>query len=355
MDVAVAGQIARNQARGHFIPVRKSDIVRALLADAKITETGDAEAWREFCRLLAAIFHYEYFAELERLKEAYYYFNPHHPGDRPQNSLMAAAYADLVETLKHVLARANFVEVTKEEFDRACHTGALMPAEVYTPTEDYRDIRFFRRGQHSEDVELVRWFGLKKEKRTVEVYDDVVLVAAAKPPEEVVSKGQRKRLRRSRSKSGGVIIKYFRDIASADLNTLLPNVRVIMSFRDKWFLGVPALVGGVPLLLKLAPVITVFAVLVGIHFSGAEPVHEDLLKDALVVMSGLLALGGFVTHQWLKYQAQSLRYQLAITDNLYFRNLNNNAGIFDAVIGAAEDQEAKEAFLAYVFLLGEPM
>src|SRR5262249_29907627 len=283
------------------------------------------EAWREFCRLLGAIFHYEYFAELEHLKEAYYYFNPHHPGERPDKVAMEAAYLELVKALEHVLARANFVHVSKAEIDRACHTVALMPAEIYTPLEDYRDIRFFRRGQHAEDVELVRWFGLKKEKRTIEVYNDVVLIAAAKPLEELASKGQLKRVRRGRLTNGGMIIKYFRDIASADLNTLLPNVRVIMSLRDKWFLGVPALVGGVPLLLKLAPVLTVLAVLAGIHFSANETVHEDLLKDALVVMSGLLALGGFVTHQWLKYQAQSLRYQLAITDNLYFRNLNNNA------------------------------
>ena len=156
-------------------------------------------------------------------------------------------------------------------------------------------------------------------------------------------------------RTGGVIIKYFRDIASADLNTLLPNVRVVMSMRDKWFLGLPALVGGVPLLLKLAPVLTVLAVLVGIRFGAAGDDHEDLFKQSIAVMSGFLALGGFVAHQWLKYQRQSLRYQLDITDNLYFRNLNNNAGLFDAVIGAAEDQECKEALLAYFFLLGEPM
>jgi hypothetical protein len=47
--------------------------------------------------------------------------------------------------------------------------------------------------------------------------------------------------------------------------------------------------------------------------------------------------------------------QIKINDAIYFRNLNNNLGIFDAIIGAAEDQEYKEALLAYFFLLGEPM
>jgi hypothetical protein len=355
MSVRAAGQAAASELPGHFIPVRKSDIARALRDEARIAGTGSAEAWREFCRLLGAIFHYEYFAELERLKEAYYYFNPHHRGERPGDAAMRAAYADLVKALQHVLARANFIEVPRRELDTACRTQALVPVEVHTPLEDYRDIRFFRRGSHSEEVEFTTWFGFKKHKRTIEVYDDVVLVAAAKPPQELATKEQRKRVGRSRFRNGGVIIKYFRDIASADLNTLLPNVRVVMSIRDKWFLGLPALVGGVPLLLKLAPVLTVIAVLVGIRFGAAGEDHEDMFKQSIAVLSGLLALGGFVTHQWLKYQRQSLRYQLDITDNLYFRNLNNNAEMFDAVIGAAEDQECKEALLAYFFLLGEPM
>ena len=42
---------------------------------------------------------------------------------------------------------------------------------------------------------------------------------------------------------------------------------------------------------------------------------------------------------------------MELTDNIYYRNVNNNAGIFDYVIGAAEEQDCKEAFLAYHFLL----
>jgi len=32
---------------------------------------------------------------------------------------------------------------------------------------------------------------------------------------------------------------------------------------------------------------------------------------------------------------------------VYFRNLANNAGVLDLLVGAGEDQDAKEAFLAY--------
>ncbi len=74
------------------------------------------------------------------------------------------------------------------------------------------------------------------------------------------------------------------------------------------------------------------------------------MKTAFAAMSGLVALVGFVMRQWLRYQRQSLKYQKELTDNIYFRNVNNNAGIFDYMIGAAEEQECKEAFLAYYFL-----
>jgi uncharacterized protein DUF3754 len=341
--------------RGHFIPVHKGDIARALAAEAKLAAGGEAENWRDFCRLLAAIFHYDYFADLERLKEAYYYFNPHHIGGPPNEAAWEAAYQDLVETLGRVLADASFVAVPREEIERSYRTHALLPVDVYTPVEDYADIRFFRRGKHVEEVESSTLLGFRREKRTIQVYDDVVLIAAAKPLDPGVRRGQRKRFGRGAFRDGRVIIKYFRDIASADLKTLLPNVRAVMSIRDKWFLGLPAIVGGIPLLLKLVPVIAVLAVLAGIKLSAAGAVEEGLLKQSIVVMGGLLALGGFIGHQWLKYQRQSLRYQLDLADNLYFRNLNNNAGLFDAVIGAAEEQECKEALLAYFFLLGEPM
>ena len=74
------------------------------------------------------------------------------------------------------------------------------------------------------------------------------------------------------------------------------------------------------------------------------------MKTAFAAMSGLVALVGFLMRQWLRYQRQSLKYQKELTDNIYFRNVNNNAGIFDYMIGAAEEQECKEAFLAYYFL-----
>jgi Protein of unknown function (DUF3754) len=154
-----------------------------------------------------------------------------------------------------------------------------------------------------------------------------------------------------------VLLKYFRDIASTDLNALFPDVRVVMNLRDRLMLGVPALIGGIPILLKLASTVTVLFLVAGFYLGFSSAVRDDQMASALAAVGGLVALGGFIAGQWVRFQRQSLMHHKALSDNVYYRNINNNAGIFDYIIGEAEEQECKEAFLAYYFLLapgGEP-
>ena len=74
------------------------------------------------------------------------------------------------------------------------------------------------------------------------------------------------------------------------------------------------------------------------------------MKTALAALMGIMALGGFAVRQWLKYRHQALKYHMELSENIYFRNVSNNAGIFDYLIATAEDQESKEAVLAYHFI-----
>ena len=349
--MAEAGE-TEAERRERFIPVRKGELVEALLAEPKLADPAACAEFRQFCKLVGSIFHYEHFEELERLKDAYQHFSPHHAGNADAAS--EAAYSDLLATLRRVLTRANFVEVTDEEMARAAREQALFQVEVRAVTDDHRDVFFFRRGRHREHIERREWMGFRARPLDIDVYDDVVMVATLRPEQATPEKRPGRFRPRRRHRPGSMLIKCFRDIPSADLNTLLPDVKVIMGQRDKWMIGVPALFGGIPLLLKLGPTLAVLAILLGLRLGSGGEIAGDRLEQALIVTSGLLDLGGFVTHQWVKYQRQALRYQLEINGNLYFRNVSNNAGMFDAIIGAAEEQEFKEAVLAYFFLLGEP-
>jgi hypothetical protein len=342
---------AANDGLDQFIPVRKSDIQSALLEQGAFKSDEDRERFRRLCDMLAAIYHYDYFKTLERLRNDYYYFSPevapHAALDRASRH---RCYDDLVQSLEQVLKDANFTALPHAEIGDAHRRRVGHRVEVEAPLHDFRDVRLWRRGRHTEQCEVADWFGLRRRTVEAEIFGDVVLMVAMKPHDEIGSPRELKTLARRKIVPGSVLLKYFRNIASGDLNALFPNVRVVMSNRDKLMLSLPAIAGGIPILLKIYATITVLFLVIGFYLGTSASVEDKDIATAFAALGGILALGGFVVQQWVKYQWKSLRYQSDLTDNVYYRNINNNAGIFDYLIGAAEDQECKEAFLAYYFL-----
>jgi hypothetical protein len=343
-------QPAASEGRDKFIPVRKEDLFSALIRQDDFADSADCELFWRFARTLRTICHYEYSETLDRLRDDYYYFNP-------EVASLAAidcakrdcAYDDLIKLLDKVLKDANFEELPHEDVTEA-HRKRTVSVEVKAEHDDFREVRFYRRGRHVERVEVSKWFGLRRREIEVEVFDDIVLVCAMKPRAEIGSRRELRILKRRKIVPGSVLLKYFRNIASGDLYALFPNVRVVMSTFDKAFLGVPAVAGGIAILLKLYATMSVLFVVIGIYIGGSGSVADTDMKTALAALMGILALGGLAMRQRLKYQRQSLKYHMELADNVYFRNVNNNAGIFDYLIATAEDQECKQAVLAYHFI-----
>src|SRR6267378_3352555 len=75
---------------------------------------------KQFARMLGAILHHQYFEELDRLREAYFYFDPEvDPKACGAANDREAAYRRLSEEFVRVLTEANFVEITHDEIARA--------------------------------------------------------------------------------------------------------------------------------------------------------------------------------------------------------------------------------------------
>jgi hypothetical protein len=343
-------QPAASEERDKFIPVRKEDIFSALIRQDDFADSADCELFWRFARTLRTICHYEYSETLDRLRDDYYYFNP-------EVASLAAidlakrdfAYNDLIKLLDKVLKDANFAELPHEEIVEA-HRKRTVPVKVKAEHDDFREVRFYKRGHHVERFEIREWFGLRRREVEIEVFDDIVLVVAMKTQTEIGSRRELRILKRRKIVPGSVLLKYFRNIACGDLYALFPNARVVMSNFDKAFLGVPAIAGGIPILIKLYATISVLFLVAGIYLGGSGSVADADMKAALAALMGIVALGGFGVRQWLKYKHQTLKYHMELTENMYFRNVNNNAGIFDYLIATAEDQETKEAALAYHFI-----
>jgi Protein of unknown function (DUF3754) len=347
---AKTSKLAESNRADQFIPVRKEDLSSALIKEGHLADPAERELFWRFARTLRTICHYEYSETLDRLRDDYYYFNPevasHAAADRAKSD---CAYDDLIRSLDKVLKDANFEELPHEEVTDA-HRKRTVPVEVKAEHDDFREVRFYKRGRHVEQYEVRERFGLRRRKVEIEVFDDIVLVVAMKTQAEIGSRRELRILKRRKIVPGSVMLKYFRNIACGDLYALFPNARVVMSNFDKAFLGVPAIAGGIPILIKLYATISVLFLVAGIYFGGSGSVADDDMKTALAALIGIVALGGFAVRQWLKYQHQTLKYHMELAENIYFRNINNNAGIFDYLIATAEDQETKEAALAYHFI-----
>ena len=342
------------EQRDRVIRVRKTDLIDGLVAEGRLDAAGQS-AFRRLARGLGAVFHYQYFEELDRLREVYFHFDPELDplgcGPAPDFDV---AYRSLSDEIVRVLTEANFVEIAHDEIMRAFTEHARVRVKIKVSVEDYRDVRMFRRGHHTETIDVPIWLGLRKRKLDVVVYDDVVLMVATRPGG--ITPSEARRLARMKGggqkiRSGAVLFKYFRHIARGDLESLFPNVRVVMSLTDHLTLGVPALVGGVPILLKLASTLTVLFVVAGFYLGLSGTIRDNDTEQALAALSGLFALGAFLLRQWGNFHRQSLIHQKQLTDNVYYRNINNNSGIFTYLIGEAEDQDWKEALLAYYGLL----
>jgi hypothetical protein len=348
--IAEISKPAESTRPDQFIPVRKQDLFSALIRQGDLADPAKRELFWRFARTLRQICHYEYSETLDRLRDDYYYFDPeiagHVAADRAKSE---CAYGDLIRSLDKVLKDANFDEVPHEDVADA-HRKRTVPVEVKAEHDDFREVRFYRRGRHVEHLEVNEWFGVRRREVEIEVFDDIVLLVAIKTQAEIGSRRELRILKRRKIVPGSVLLKYFHNIPRGDLYALFPNVRVVMSSFDKAFLGVPAIAGGIPILLKLYATISVLFLVAGIYFGGSGSVSDADMKTALAALMGLVALGGFAVRQWLKYRHRTLKYHMALAENIYFRNVTNNAGIFDYLLATAEDQECKEAVLAYHFI-----
>lgn len=331
--------------RDGYIAVRKAELIKGLTADGGLSPQ-DGRALGEICRLLGALLHQEAHARLEELKVLYDPLDPDAPPTRRDNSM--AGFERFETALAQCLERANFVEVDAHSVQTHDATKLLTDLSIKPSAAGIRRIRFFARGARPEQLSVRRMFGLRTQQLDAEVMSDVVVLVGFKSEDEIRGRdrGAFARMRRG-VRPGAALVKHFRNVAAPELVTLHPGATPSMRPRDQVMLAGPALVAGTPVLLNLWPALTVLGAVVASYFTAGQVIDNEGLTRAVAALGGLVALGAFVMRQRLKLEATTLRYHKRLADTVYFRNLANNSGVLDMVMGAGEEQDAKEAFLAY--------
>src|SRR5262249_6390887 len=134
-----------------------------------------------------------------------------------------------------------------------------------------------------------------------------------------------------------VFLKYFKDIPKVDLEMLLAGGRTKMPALDRGKLGASR------------------ASAVGF---GAWKIISDfqriaegfLLHNPLALYGPLSVILGYGYKQYAGYQWTRKTYASRLTESLYYQNLDSNAGVLNRLVDEGEEQDCREAILAYFHL-----
>jgi hypothetical protein len=336
--------------RNRFIPFRKKDII-AMCCDDMGADLAAADEFRACCRILEALFHFEFHDRLETLKNCYAPFNP----DADTRSLIEylpeekfRLQKELVTEMTAVLDAANFEKITARDLEQALAEESLFKIRLEVDFNDFEDVIFFRRGESIRQETLVSFYGLRKKRFNFTNYDRVAVYIKFKDQQYFDERGRNN----MNFRPGSTIIKLFQNVPKADLEMLFPNSEVRMKTIDKLIIGIPAAISGVIVIVtKLGATLLLIGSVLAFWLGLSKQEAQLNQKHLIALGAGLATLGGFIFRQINKFKNRKIKFMKALSENLYFKNLDNNAGVFHHLIDAAEEEEVKEAVLAYYFLL----
>jgi hypothetical protein len=318
--------MAEYKDREHYIPLRRSDLVKLLCQDRGM----DAEAagqFRQLCDLLSATFHFEYHKLLEELKNEYAPFDP----DEITKPITAISVAERQRKLENLfkrfdwlMERANFKRIEHKAIDQAAKAASDWGLNMQVDWSVFERMELYARGDSMGTRYRRRWTKFfRLESTQLALYQRLVLIV---------------KLRQSKRLPYGidtedVFIKIFKDIPKIDLEMLLPGARMRMPGTARLKLGSSFLSG-----------LGLIAYNIG---------HQLLTLAAMPIgffYGPLLAVFGYGYRQWYGYQSTKTAHHLRLTQSLYYQNLGNNLGVLSHLLDEAEEQESREAMLAYYYL-----
>ncbi|HVX60725.1 MAG TPA: TMEM143 family protein [Pirellulales bacterium] len=315
--------------RENYIPVRKAELADLLAKDAELS-AEDRSAFRQFCQLLESVFHYEFHAQLEALKNAYAPFDPDSDTSpiEPLDDAECERRIDAVfKQLIWLLERANFVRLSRDDIALALGTASEWGLVLKVDFEAFEQLEVYARGDIVGRRARRRWQTLfRPEQVDVPIYQRLIIVYRFRGDH----------CTDSRVSPNHVYLKTFKNIPKLDLDMLLPGSQVRMSLLDQGKILLPTVSGVAIAGWKL--------------FQGAVVVAAAGVYGLLSYATLLVGTLGYGVKSFFGYLRTQQKYQLNLTRSLYYQNLDNNAGVVFRLLDEAEEQECREALLAYFFL-----
>lgn len=336
-------------AAERFIPFRKQDIIQ--MCSQELADESTKISFQQFCQLLSSVIHFDYHELLESLKNNYAPFDPN--ADTKQLNKLSLAEREqcqknFADNFANILNAANFEKVTEQNLQEALTEESLFKVRLEVEFDDFEQVVFYRRGESQLSETITSLWGFRKQTINFTNYDRVAVYITFKDKAYFAQKKKQP----FGYEPSSTIVKLFQNVPKADLEMLFPNSEVRMRPIDKAIIGASALVGGtVVLVTKLGASILILWALIA-FWLGLRSESVDMTQQHFISFGlGVAVFSGFIFKEWSKFKNRKIKFMKALSDNLYFKNLDNNAGVFHTLIDAAEEEDFKEALLAYTFLL----
>ncbi len=322
-------QDAPHWGREHFIPLRKADVVRLLAEDEQLAP-ADRERFLRLCQLIDATLHMQYHQRLQQLKDLYTVFNPDAVTRRLRTvapAERAALAPQLFAELDELLRRANYRQLTRSEIEKCVGAASDWGLRLHINFEIFARLEVYTRGDVIARRKRRRWQKLYRvEEVDVPIYQRLVVIFRLEPHSSLDE----------RQDTQSVYIKLFKNVPKQDIDMLLPGARFRMNLVDIGKTALPTLSGVTLATLKIVKgaLLLPFAGLAG-------------LVAFLVFVFGTI---GYGVKSFFSFLRTKDKYQLNLTRSLYYQNLDNNAGVLFRLLDEAEEQDTREAIVAYALL-----
>jgi len=335
-----------------FIPISRHEI-QDDLSQAPHWNSAEQRLFTDFCQLLTATYHFQFHQLIEQLKSNYQPFNPDTDIVTKRHYLPAELeqkQAKFIALMEKLLNDANYEKFTTAMINEAIQDGGHHGLAVYIDLDDYAEMLAFYRGSATQVLHKRTWRTLFLWAQTfhIPVYKRVIAVLKFKPEAERIhelmttanhtEKQAQSIVWKSRANlpsdivDNQIFLKLFKDVPRSDIEVLFPNQQIRLKLFDKIRLiitGGGGTVGGIFITISKVAAAALNPWAIAVAFAGL----------AAIIFRQVMGIFNLRT-----------KYMMRLSRNLYFHNLDNNLGVVGHLVDAAEEEECKEAILAYYFL-----
>jgi hypothetical protein len=306
------------------IPIRTGDLTRLLLAQPDLAR-DEREQLAQFSKLICAIFYYQFHIWQTELKERYAPLDPDTDCiflKGHSQALTHGADEAFLGAFETALIRANYRLLESSTLEYAIQAPNEMGLTYIPNLGLFEHLRVYVRGS----AKIVRTRRdprklLRKQELTLDGYQRVIIALKFRDGTDLGPY----------ARSDVLYLRLFKDVPHVDLEMHLPEqgTRVKMRLRDKAQIASPLVIGLPTLAFKL-----LFASLVSPWAIGG-------------VLLGPISAG---LNSFFGFQRAKQRHLHHMIRHLYYLTLASNASVINHLIDSAQDEEFKEAVLAYYFL-----